>query len=414
MGNRLKRPAEPESGVHDSGMRRLRLGFACVWDSDPQRTWSYTPWDLREALRRRTDVEVVDIGIHVPRAMRSLLQLASLRRRSQRWIMPWEHLRAWEIGLEAYLDRRATSLRCDALLQIQDLAVTATPYFVYQDLSYDAVLELLERGSEGFRRYFPHLDRKSLLRRRARQLGVYGHAAGVLTMSEFLRRSLIERTGLEPSKVHTVYPGAVASTPKEVPGSITAPALDRTAPRRRLLFVGTSFAVKAGDTVVAAFQELRRRDSRITLTVAGPAQWPLPGGVPEGIDFVGRVEPAAIAALYDTHDLLVMPSRMEGFGKVFVEALAKGLPCIGRDDFAMPELVRPGQNGGLVTSEDAIELADCIAAVLADDDIYRRCAAEIEMVLSRFNWDRAAAEVVATVTATLHARQNPAAPVRIA
>jgi glycosyltransferase involved in cell wall biosynthesis len=318
--------------------------------------------------------------------------------------MPWEHLRAWEHGLEAYLDRRATAFRCDAVLQIQDLAATSTPYFVYQDLSYDVVLELLERGSDGFRRYFPHLDRESLLRRRARQLRIYSHAAGVLTMSEFLRRSLIDRTGLEPAKVHTVYPGAIACAPKDVPGSTTEPSPERVPPRRRLLFVGTTFEVKAGDTVVAAFQQLRQGDPTFTLTIVGPAQWPLPGGVPEGIDFVGRVDPVAVPALYDGHDLLVMPSRMEGFGKVFVEALARGLPCIGRDAFAMPELVRPGENGGLVASDDPIELANCIAKVLADDGVYERCAAESEKVLSRFNWDRAAAQVVATVNATLHAR----------
>jgi glycosyltransferase involved in cell wall biosynthesis len=414
MGNRLKRQGDPESGIPDSGLRRLRLGFACVWGSDPQRTWSYTPWDLREALRRRTDVEVVDIGIQVPLVARRILQLASLRRRSQRWVTPWEHLRAWEIGLEAYLDHRATALHCDAVLQIQDLGVLSTPYFVYQDLSYDVVLGLLERGSDGLRRYFPHLDRESVLRRRARQLRVYGHAAGMLAMSEFLRMSLIERTGLEPAKVHTVYPGAVASAPTKVPCSVTAPMPQRTAPRRRLLFVGTTFEVKAGDTVVAAFQELRRRDPSIMLTVAGPAQWPVPGDVPEGVDFVGRVDPAAVPALYDAHDLLVMPSRMEGFGKVFVEALARGLPCIGRDDFAMPELVRPGENGGLVTSDDPIELADCIASVLVDEGVYQRCAAESGTVLSQFNWDRAAAQVVATINAGLHAYQNQAAPAHLA
>jgi glycosyltransferase involved in cell wall biosynthesis len=407
MGNRLKLRDEPDRGTQNIGLRKLRLGFACVWGSDPKRTWSYTPWDLREALRRRTDVEVVDIGIHVPVVVRRLLQLASLRRRSQRWVMPWEHLRAWEIGLEAYLDHRAAALRCDAVLQIQDLAVTSTPYYIYQDLSYDIVLELLESGSNGLSRYFPHLERDAVLRRRTRQLRVYNQSTGVLAMSEFLRRSLIDRTGLAATKVHTVHPGAVASAPQDIADQIAPPMVKRSAPRRRLLFVGTTFEVKAGDTVVAGFQELRRRDPSITLTVVGPDRWPLPGDVPEGIDFVGRVDPADILGIYDAHDLLVMPSRMEGFGKVFVEALARGLPCIGRDAFAMPELVRPGENGGLVATDDPVELADCIAKVLADDGIYRRCASESAITLSRFNWDRAAAQMVAIVNAGLTPHRNP-------
>jgi glycosyltransferase involved in cell wall biosynthesis len=390
-------------------MSAVRLGFACVWDPDPRRTWSYTPWNLREALRRRADVEVIDVGIALPGAARRLLQLASLRRRSQRWITPWEHLRAWEIGLEAYLNRRAAALRCDAVLQIQDLAVTSTPYFVYQDLSYDVVLGLLEHGSEGLRRYFPHLDREAVLRRRERQLRVYQHAAGVLAMSDFLSRSLVERSGLDPAKVHTVHPGAAASAPATAPGAIAQPTPDRSPPRRRLLFVGTTFEVKAGDTVVAALAELRREDPNITLTVVGPVEWPLPGGVPDGVRFAGRVDPSSMPAFYDTHDVLVVPSRMEGFGKVFVEALARGLPCVGRDAFAMPELIRPGENGGLVRTEDPRELADCIAQVLAADGIYQRCAADRDDVLSWFNWDRAAAQVVAAVERALGSRPQPAA-----
>lgn len=395
----------------DSRDRRvsgLRLGFACVWDRDPRRTWSYTPWNLRAALQRRSDIEVVDVGIALPVLGRRLLQLASLRRRSQRWVMPWEHLRAWEIGIEAYLGRRAAALRCDAVLQIQDLGVTSIPYFVYQDLSYDVVLDLLEQGSEGLRRYFPHLDREDVLRRRERQLRVYHHAAGVLAMSDFLSRLLVDRTGLDPAKVHTVHPGAAASAPTKVPGAAVEHPPERAAPRRRLLFVGTTFRVKAGDTVVAALAELRRKDPSTTLTVVGPAEWPLPGGVPDGVRFAGRVDPASMPAFYDTHDLLVVPSRMEGFGKVFVEALGRGLPCVGRDAFAMPELIRPGENGGLVRTEDPRELAGCIAQVLADDAIYRRCAAERDDVLSWFNWDRAAAQVVAAVKRGLCSRQQTA------
>jgi glycosyltransferase involved in cell wall biosynthesis len=323
--------------------------------------------------------------------------------------MPWEHLRWWEIGLEAYLDRRAVALRCDAVLQIQDLAVTSTPYFIYQDLSYDVVLDLLEEGSEGLRRYFPHLDRTAVLRRRERQLRVYRSSAGVLTMSEFLRRSLVEHTGLDAAKVHTVHPGAAASAPANEPGFVVDAVPERRSPRRRLLFIGTTFEVKGGDTVVAALAELRRKDPNITLTIVGPAEWPLPGAVPAGVHFCGRVDPAAIPALYDSHDLLVVPSRMEGFGKVFIEALARGLPCVGRWAFAMPEVIRHGENGGLVRTEDPIELAHCIAKVLSDEAIYQRCAAERDEVRCWFNWDRAAAQVVGAIEQALGSGPHPTA-----
>ena len=68
-----------------------------------------------------------------------------------------------------------------------------------------------------------------------------------------------------------------------------------------------------------------------------------------------------------------MPSRYEPFGVVFTEALARGLPCIARDAYAMPEIVTPGVSGALVTSDDEHELAAAIAAALVDDALYEAC-----------------------------------------
>ena len=161
--------------------------------------------------------------------------------------------------------------------------------------------------------------------------------------------------------------------------------------------------------MVAALEQLRRDvDPAITLTVAGPDEWPLTGEIPEGVRFVGRVGADEVDALYDNHDLLVVPSRLEGFGKVFLEALSHGMPCIGRDAFAMPELIRPGDNGDLVRTEDPDELAGCIERVLGDDEIYVRCARDAPSVRAGHTWDRAAADVVDIVERTL-ARTGPRA-----
>jgi glycosyltransferase involved in cell wall biosynthesis len=382
----------------------VRLGFACVWDADPRRTWSYTPWELRAALRRQAGAEAVpDVGITVPKMARTALRMAATRRKGGRWVAPWEQLAPWERWSEAHVDLRARIQHCDAMLQIQDIGVVRTPYFLYQDLSYDVVLRLLDEGSDGLRHYFPHLDRATVLRRRDRQLRIYEHAAGVLTMSRFLAESLVKDTGLDSSKVHTVSPGASA----RAPGHATTPPGDhhrRVGQRRRLLFVGTTFWVKGGDTVVAALEILRREvDPAITLTIAGPDHWPLAGGIPEGVRFLGRVEADEVAALYDAHDLLVVPSRLEGFGKVFLEALSHGMPCVGRDAFAMPELITP-ERGGLVHSEDPAELATCINSVLTDDAIFDHCAVHADQVVENFTWDRAAATTLAIVEQTLAIR----------
>ena len=61
-----------------------------------------------------------------------------------------------------------------------------------------------------------------------------------------------------------------------------------------------------------------------------------------------------------------MPSYFEAYGLVFAEALTYGLPCIGRDKFAMSEFIEDGCTGRLISGEDAEELALDLWEVLQD------------------------------------------------
>jgi glycosyltransferase involved in cell wall biosynthesis len=210
-------------------------------------------------------------------------------------------------------------------------------------------------------------------------------------MSHWLAGSL-EQSGVPKSKIFPVHPGV------NVPVDPDQPVPERrNGPVRRLLFVGRDPHTKALDVVVAAFARVRRQDPAITLTVAGPPVWPLAGSVPEGVDYLGPVARPRVAELMDGHDLFVMPSRLEGFGIAFVEALSRGLPCIGRNSFAMPEIIQPGVGGALIEDDDPDRLAQLMLATLADDELYRRCAAEAFAVRQHYTWDRAAAEVRAAL-----------------
>lgn len=376
----------------------MRLGFACAWDSPPETTWSHTPWNLRAALREQADV--VDLGIVYPPALRAGLKAACARRSDGRWVSMWRHSRAargyGQRSLRSALGRHPV----DAVLQVQDLAVLDAPYFLYQDLSYDVLLERVD--APGGLTHFPSLSRDAVLRLRDRQRRVYAGAAGVLAMSGWFARELVAH-GVPAERVHVVHPGASALAVD--PDRTAAAAVRRTAgPRRRLLFVGKDFDTKAGDQVVAALAVLRRDvDPAVTLTVVGPAVWPLPGPVPAGVDFRGRLPVADLSRVYDEHDLFVLPSRFEGFGIAFVEALGHGLPAVGRRAYAMPEIVTAGLNGGLVDGDDPAELAALVADLLADDELYARTAAGAAGVIGYYSWERAAADTLAAIGATVRA-----------
>jgi glycosyltransferase involved in cell wall biosynthesis len=162
------------------------------------------------------------------------------------------------------------------------------------------------------------------------------------------------------------------------------------------LFVGKDFTRKAGDQVVAALAILRAEvDPLITLTVLGPDEWPLPGPPPPGVRFLGRLAIDQVAAVYDEHDVFVMPSRFEAFGIALAEALVRGLPCVARHAFAMPEIIRPGDNGELIHGDDPTELAGALARVLADQAMFRRVAEQATDTLRHYCWPRAAQDILA-------------------
>jgi glycosyltransferase involved in cell wall biosynthesis len=79
-----------------------------------------------------------------------------------------------------------------------------------------------------------------------------------------------------------------------------------------------------------------------------------------------------VAAVYRDLDIFCLPSWEEPFGLVVVEAMAMGLPVIGFDAGALPELVRQGTDGILVPARDSEALAGAVTTLLGDDDLRRR------------------------------------------
>jgi len=366
----------------------MRLGFACSWDARPELTWSHTPWNLREALRGRVDV--VDLGVEHPPVLRNAFKAAHARRVDGRWVSMWRHAPSTRRFDEWTLRRALRANPCDVVLQIQDLTTFDRPFLMLQDLSYDVLLDLVDRP--GGLSHFPSLTRADVQRSAERQREVYAAATGVLAMSSWFADHLVEVTGLPRDKVHVVNPGISASGDT---GAVAVAHRRRlSGPRRRLLMVGKDFPTKGGDQVVKALDLLRREvDPAITLTVVGPDVWPLDGPVPEGVDFLGRLPVERIGALYDSHDLFVLPSRFEGFGIAFVEALSRGLPCVGRDAFAMPEIITAGHDGDLVSTDDPAELAKVVAQLLDDDSVYHNAFTGVAGVAAHYSWDRAAVQV---------------------
>lgn len=364
----------------------MRLGFACEWSRSPEQTWSGTPWGARTALGRQT--QVVDLGVEYT-AARKLWRYAYARRRRGRWMSVYQWSRRSDRAIQRKLQSSLRQNPVDAVIEVADLAPLDAPFYVYQDLSFDVLMKYYDtvEGIPGFE----GIDRATIERRRERQRGIYDSAAGIFAMSDWFADALIEHSGIPADKVHVVYAGL-----NSVEAADERPALETESPDpARLLFVGRDFFRKGGEQVVAALARLRREHSpELRLTVAGPESWPLAGEVPEGVDFLGGLSTAEVARLYREHDLFVMPSRFEAFGIVIREALANGLPVIGRSAFAMPEVITPGKNGALVSGDGPDELAAAIVSVLQSPEIRSYAAGNAQEIRERFSWDAVAGRML--------------------
>lgn len=119
----------------------------------------------------------------------------------------------------------------------------------------------------------------------------------------------------------------------------------------------------------------------------------------------GPLSDAELAAAYAGASLFAMPSRYEGYGIAYAEALAHSLPVIGCAVGPVPELVGPDA-GLLVPPADPAALAAALARLMADADLRERMAAAARARASQLpTWDECAARFLQAVEAAIAARR---------
>ena len=95
---------------------------------------------------------------------------------------------------------------------------------------------------------------------------------------------------------------------------------------------------------------------------------------PPRCDFLGYR--ADVEVIYAALDVMVMPSRHEGFGLAFVEAMAMGVPVVGTRVVGSVDAVQDGITGLLVPPDDPAALAAAILRLFDDPQLRRRLVEE--------------------------------------
>lgn len=216
-------------------------------------------------------------------------------------------------------------------------------------------------------------------------------ADAVVTVSQHSRRELVA-SGVPPECVHVVLegvarPGATEGWPEAWPAS-----------GLRLIYLGRLEGRKRPSVAVEALAALRRSGVAASLVVAGEGA--LLGdlvararamGVGDAVRFVGRVSEADKWRLYDSADVLLFPSKLEGFGLVVAEAQSRGVPVIAAAGTATAEALDPDRSGFLVRSDG--EAFAARVRELSDERRRNAMASRARQFARRFDWDACAAGV---------------------
>src|ERR1700747_181257 len=130
---------------------------------------------------------------------------------------------------------------------------------------------------------------------------------------------------------------------------------------------------KGMDTLITALPRLLPRWPELQLAAVGEGDdraWledlAEETGVQRHVHFLTGLSYAEIAACYAPCEMFALPSKGEGFGLVYLEAMACGKPVIGGAHGGAPEVIDDGKTGYLVPHGDAGQLATAIEPLLAD------------------------------------------------
>ena len=192
----------------------------------------------------------------------------------------------------------------------------------------------------------------------------------VVAVSGHGRELLLEK-GVSAGAVRVVPPGfdglAPSQSPEKGDGPLRVLCVGQWIPRKGILDLVRAWKMAGRLRVVLDLVGETDADppykSRVTKAVAGDPS----------ILTHGPVGNAALAALYASADAFALPSRYEGYGIVFAEAISRGLPVVACRVGPVPDLV--GEAALLVPPADAPALSGALGRILSDAGLRKKMSA---------------------------------------
>jgi N-acetyl-alpha-D-glucosaminyl L-malate synthase BshA len=204
----------------------------------------------------------------------------------------------------------------------------------------------------------------------------------IIAVSQYAKNLLIDM-GISEAKIRVIHNGVDSHT-------------RAVGDEKRVIYLGALVWQKGVDVLLKAFKDVKaeHRDAKLVIVGDGPERMKLEGLASKlklkDVDFTGYVDD--LDTLFTVNSILVLPSRLEGFGISILEAMARGVPVAASKTGGIPEIVEDGKNGVLFTRENPVSLADAVNKVLDDPGLRNRLVEGGLKTAKKFSWDNTVAE----------------------
>jgi teichuronic acid biosynthesis glycosyltransferase TuaC len=208
----------------------------------------------------------------------------------------------------------------------------------------------------------------------------YHAACQVVCVSDKVRDQVLR--GAAAVNATVVYNG--------VDPQMFAPAIGDDGGSTVILSVGTLIPIKGHELLLRAFAALHQRFPEISCEIVGegPEQSRLSAlavslKLGEKVRFLGRNSHQQVAEAMRRCALFALPSRYEGLGCVYLEAMSAGKAVIGCRGQGIEEVIEHGVNGWLVEPDDLDALTGALSVLLPDLELRRRIGAAARQTILR-------------------------------
>lgn len=178
--------------------------------------------------------------------------------------------------------------------------------------------------------------------------------------------------------------------------------LPRTPKQQRVLSVSRLVKKNGVDALIRAFA-LLEKDSELVLAGAGGEEENLKRlagalHVAARVTFLGSVPPEQVPALLSDAAVFCRPSRSEGLGNAFLEAMAAGVPMVGTAVGGIPDFLKDGETGLIARVDDPKDIAEKMNRILADEALAKKLSDNGRaLVAAQYEWRAIAARMKAVL-----------------